>query len=234
MPDAKTPTNWWDKMDEDKQELYLRLHPRSKMHKVASAKIKERLAKNPKERTKLRSALKTIAKNPIHALKGELKKIVGAPDKLSEQKKSKLKGAANDALKSKSPKKMLKAMVTGLALAGALSLGAAVMASGGLPYVIVGSRLLGDGKDAIQEVYQRVKNGEDVVKAMFNTMTNVMGKASRDPRMLAAALMFTAKNDKGGDKNQPKDSKKNDKPEKKQPKRQNVPKAKTKKEKANV
>jgi len=228
---------WWTQMDEDRQELYLRLHPQSKMHKVANDKLRERLKAKPKERVKLRKLVKQIAASPIKALRKDFAKIDKAADSISDDKSNEIKKHVHAAGKKGGSKKILKAVVGALAVAGVLTLGAGLLASGGLPYAIIGARLFSDTKQVTRDIYTRIREGEDATKAVFNTVKDTIAKTARDPKMIAAALMITTQK---GDKKGKQDTK-GSKPtptttkEKKEPKRQKFPEKKSKpKEKANA
>lgn len=215
---------WWVKLG-DKQEHYLRLHPQSKMHKLANQQLKERLAAKPKERTKLRSIIKAIASNPAKVLKGDFEKLDKAYKNVSKKDKEKIAASVKEAGKKGNSKKILKAITTTLAVAGLLTIGAGVIAGGGLPYAIIGARLFTDVKEATREIYARIKDGEETTKAVFNTVKKTINNAASDPKMLAAALIIS--NKKEGKAEEKKPSASGDKP-KKEVKKQSFPKAKAK------
>lgn len=216
---------WWVKLG-DKQEHYLRLHPQSKMHKLANQQLKDRLAAKPKERTKLRSIIKAIASNPAKVLKGDFEKLDKAYKNISKKDKEKITASVKEAGKKGNSKKILKAITTTLAVAGLLTIGAGVIAGGGLPYAIIGARLFTDVKEATKEIYARIKEGEEATKAVFNTVKKTINSAASDPKMLAAALIISNKKEgKAEEKKKPSSS--GDKP-KKEVKKQAFPKAKAK------
>lgn len=218
---------WWVNLGEERQELYLRLHPLSRMHKVANQALKERLAKNPKERTKLRSIIKDIAYNPVKALKSDFDKLDKGYKNISKRDKEKIVSSVKEAGKKGNSKKIMKAITTALAVAGILTIGAGLIAGGGLPYAIIGARLFTDVKDASKEIYTRVKSGEDTVKAVFNTVKKTINRAASDPKMLAAALIISNKKEGKAEEKKKKPSNSGDTP-KKEIKRQTFPKGKAK------
>lgn len=218
----ETTPEWWTKLSEKQQTSYLQRHPASKMAKAARIDLKEHLAKNPKERAALRSRINKISKNPAKALKKDFDKIDNAYKKLSPKNKAIIEKQTKAALKKGGHKNIMKAIVSTLAVAGALTLGAAIIGSGGLPYVIISARLFSDTKTVVKEVKQRMHDGEPAAKAMFNSVKTTIGSMMRDPKMIAAALMLASRPSK--EKAEKPSTDKKVSSEKKQPKRQNAPK----------
>lgn len=209
---------WWTRLDEKQQEFYLRLHPQSKMHKVASAALQQRLKSHPKERVALRDRIAKMAADPLKFLKHDFNKLDNAQDKLTKDQKKEVETSVREA--GKKPHKILKAVMTTLAVAGVLTLGAGLIASGGLPYAIIAGRCFKDTLSLTKEIQQRVRDGEHTVSAVFSSVKNTISKTMRDPRLIAATLMLQTRK-------QDDDSKKKDsdaKPEKKEKKKPHVQK----------
>ena len=220
---------WWQRMPQKRKDNYLQMHPRSRYHRISKAELQEHLKKNPKERVKLRSALKKIAALPS-TVKNQIKSVMKVdPKKFSKKDVETIKSSVKEAGKKGSSAKILKAVVTALAVAGALTIGGAVLATGGLPYVIIASRMIQDTVAVTRDIYSRVKQGQGVVESVAGATGKALAKAARDPKMLAAALML-ANNKKDKDAEDEKPDAKEKPKAKKDVKVQSAPKKETKKE----
>lgn len=181
--------DWWKKMTPNGRDTYLRWHPKSKMTPFIQQEMKDRLKAHPEERKKLRGVVKEISKNPKEALSGDFEKLDKAKDrKISAQDSEEIDKSINDSTKKGKSKSILKGIGKALAIAGLLTLGAGLLATGGLPYAIITMRLITDTTTIAKEVHHRIKQGEDGFKAICNTVGNTIGKAARDPVILASAL----------------------------------------------
>lgn len=189
QPEAKLP-EWWLKLGENRQNAYLQRHPNSRMHKAAVGALKDRLRTHPKERKALRERLALLSEKPQKYLKKDLTKIKDAQDNLSDKDKEEMKGLVENAIKTKNPRKMLKAIMKGLVIAGALTVGAALIGSGGLPYVLLAGRAFQDGRHAYREIKQRLADGEHAATAVFSTIGNTLTRAASDPKVIAAMVML--------------------------------------------
>lgn len=233
MPDLKASTSlqipdWWKKLTQPKRDNYLQLHPRSKYQKIRQAEIQERLANNPEERSKLRSVIKKISKIP-REIKNSISKISNFnPDKLSKKHEDEIKKSVEEAGKKGSHSKIMSAVTTSLLVAGTLTIGAGLLATGGLPYAILTARLVTDTYQLTREIYQKIKEGEGVAKSVFSSVGNTVTRALQDPKVIAASLMLMNK------KKKETDEKPKEKPpanqNKKEPKVQSAPKKTEKKD----
>ncbi|QIG70247.1 hypothetical protein EVB87_147 [Rhizobium phage RHph_N28_1] len=207
QPEAKLP-DWWTKLDEQRQEYYLRLHPNSRMHKAASQALKDRLRTHPKERKALRERIAQLAKKPMKYLKKDLSKIKDAQENLSDKDKKEITDQVEEAIKTKKPRKILKAIMKGLVLAGVLTIGAGLIGSGGLPYVLLAGRAFQDGRHAFREIKQRLADGEHAASAVFSTIGNTITRAASDPKVIAAMVMLHMQKKKAKEEEQEREDKK--------------------------
>ncbi len=226
---------WWTKLTPAGRDTYLRNHPKSLLTSFIKQELNERLKTHPKERAKLRGVVKDISKNPAEALAPDFKKLEDAADKPVSQHDQDI---VDDAIaKSRKPGKsrsILKGALTCLAIAGALTLGGALLASGGLPYAIITISMIKNTVELAKDVQTRIQNGEHSVKAMMSAIGSTIHRTARDPMIIASALVIEQQKRKKLEERQSKmeaDRAKDEQAKNKKgynPKVQSVPKSKQK------
>lgn len=189
-PEIEAP-DWWKKLTPAGRDTYLRNHPKSKLDHFLRQELKKYLAAHPEDRKTLRKVIKEISSDPDKTLKGDFDKMAQAAKKPVPKKQKKIiEDAVKKTNKTKKSKNILKAVVATMAVAGVLTVGAGIVAAGGLPYLIIGPRLIKDTVSLVKDINTRIHDGQDTVKATFAAVSTAFQKAASDPHMLAAALML--------------------------------------------
>lgn len=190
--------DWWKNLTDEGRETYIRVHPRSEMAKHLNQEARDRIAANKEERAKLRSGIKKIGKNPEKVLKKDFEKFDN-PKKISKHREAQLDSALKQS-KRGNKKGTLRAIGIALAVAGVATIGAGVLASGGLPYLIITHRLIKDVKSAGKEIHEKISDGAPALAATLSTVKEKVKDALSDPKMVAAALMLAQRKKKDPEK----------------------------------
>lgn len=211
---------WWTKLTPEGQATYLRVHPNSKMAQQISAKLKNDVKADPKLRQKARSILKKISSDPIKQMNEELKKF-DKPKKIPKSKQEAIERAVREG-KRGNLKGFMKGVGIALAVAGVATMGAGIMAGGGLPYVILTARLIKDAKTVYTETREQIRTGVPATQAVLNSTKTAVVGALRDPKVILAAMMLATKRKGNDDEEEKPSSTKTSKTESKKPKTQTM------------
>lgn len=181
------PPEWWVKLSPAGRDTYLRTYPHSKMTPFLRQELKNRLKENPQEREHLRNSIKKIAKNPEEALKPDLDKLDEAKHKkISDKDAEDIDNDIEEA--DHNPKAILHAAAKTLAVAGVLTVGAGIVAAGGLPFVLIAIHLARDAKELHHDVKRLKEKGDTSYQAMLEALKRTISKSARDPDALADAV----------------------------------------------
>ncbi len=208
-PEIEAP-DWWKKLSPAGRDTYLRNHPKSKLDHFLRQELKKYLTAHPEDRRTLRKVIKNISGDPDKFLKDDFDKLNKAatePKKVPKKQKKIIEESLDKVNKTKKSKYILKAVVAAMTVAGVLTIGGGILAAGGLPYLIIGPRLVRDTVGLVKDINNRIHEGQDAVKATLGAVATTVHRAASDPHMLAAALMLQQQRNRKRDDEKDEDSK---------------------------